>query len=185
MKKIYFGFLPSMLSISLVGCSEATNNDEVKHEEASGIDHHDELPYEWAATYELEEGTYTLQFKENEAGDESFKIAFVIEDSNIDDLEHHVAHIMEEDVALEETDHFEAKHEYANNLKLNKEGETVYTFTISKSGHYRIFTEHHPDEFAMEILAEAGVAIDGVNAKEYEGHAHDHEHEHDEEEHHL
>lgn len=173
MKKFIFGTIVILFTVSLLGCGEDTNN-ELNEQEESGIAHYHELPYEWAATYELAEGTYTLQFNENENGDESFMLAFVLEDSNINDLEHHVAHIMEEDVALEETNHFEAKHEYANNLKLNETGETIYTFTISKGGKYRIFTEHHPDEFSMKLLTEDGTVIEGTNAKEFEGHDHHH-----------
>lgn len=55
---------------------------EIKEEEeeeedsiADGIGHHGELPYEWAGTYQLEKGTYSLVFNENEFGDESILVA--------------------------------------------------------------------------------------------------------------
>ncbi|MCT8136904.1 hypothetical protein H1D32_03515 [Anaerobacillus sp. CMMVII] len=140
--------------------------------------HHDDLPFEWAGSYNLIEGTYSLVFKQNEFGDESILVAFILEDSNIKDLEHHAAHIMEASGfdEISEGEQFSAESEFAYNLFINVEGATSFTFTVIEAGTYRIFTEHHAEEFDMEISNEAGDVMVVENAKEYEGHEHGHSH---------
>ncbi|MBM4765265.1 hypothetical protein [Bacillus sp. B15-48] len=197
MKKIFFGIMVTLLFMSLVACTstneeaakieeqeaggiEVDNDDNGLEEDAEGIGHHDELPYEWAGSYELAGGIYTLKFNQNELGDESMLIAFILENSNITDLEHHAAHMMEEDApnlnSILVGEEFEAHHEYTYLLALNTEGESTFTFTISQAGRYRIFTEHHPDEFGMQILTEEDSEIAVNDSVEYEGHDHDHSH---------
>ncbi len=153
-----------------------TENSEAEH--SHGSDHsHDELPFEWAGSYELVAGTYSLVFKQNEFGDESMLLAFILENSNIKDLEHHAAHIMEHGgESFNEGDYFAAESEYAYNLSLNVEGATSYTFTIQEAGTYRIFTEHHADEFEMEITNKESEVILATNVQEYDGHEHGHSH---------
>ncbi|WP_152414317.1 hypothetical protein [Halalkalibacterium ligniniphilum] len=156
---------------------EAVNVED--GEEESGTDHHDELPYEWAGSYELNEGEYTLLLPQNEFGDESMLISFILENSNITDVEHHAAHVMESEAAeVAGGSTFEAKSEYVYNLFLNTEGSTSFILTVSESGSYRIFTEHHAEEFDMQIINEAGDEVEAANVSEYEGHAHDHGHDH-------
>lgn len=194
MRKIFIGTMICLLSIGLVACNSAgeenaKNNEQETdvieqvnnaegQEDAEGIGHHDELPYEWAGNYDLEAGTYTLKFNQNEHGDESILLAFILENSNITDLEHHAAHMMEIDTPnldmINEGEEFEALHEYTYLLELNTEGESTFTFTISQSGSYRIFTEHNADEFGLQILTEEGNEMAVKDTVEYEGHHHDH-----------
>lgn len=146
---------------------------EEEEKEAEGIHHHDDLHYEWAGSFTLSEGTYSLVFSQNEHGDESMLVAFLLENKNIHDLEHHAAHLFEAEAeTVEQGGHFHAEHEYVYHLLLNAE-RTVFTFTINESGTYRLFTEHHPDEFLMTITGETGV-VEPANEKEYEGHHHSH-----------
>ncbi|MDQ0340120.1 hypothetical protein J2S00_002915 [Caldalkalibacillus uzonensis] len=159
--------------------STVSETTDESTEQAEGIAHHDHLPYEWSASYQLEEGVYTLLFNDNQNGDESMRIAFIRQNSNIKDVEHHAAHIMEEDQGVElivDGGTFEAKHEFAYNLQLNQEGSTSFTFTIAEAGSYAIFLEHHIDEVAMQVMNESNAEIEAVNPKEYEGHGHDHSH---------
>jgi hypothetical protein len=143
-------------------------------EEADGIHHHDDIPYEWAATYKLKEGTYSLVFHQNEFSDESMLLAFILEDKNITDFEHHAAHLFEADAQeVKQTEVFHAKHEYGYNLLLNKD-HTDFTFTIVEAGSYRIFAEHHPEEFKMTITDIDGNEVEAENPIEYEGHDHSH-----------
>jgi hypothetical protein len=136
---------------------------------------HEELPFEWAGSYKLQAGSYTLLFKQNEFGDESILVTFILEDSNIKDLEHHAAHIMEADVEdFNAGEQFDAESEFAYNLLLNVSGSTSFTFTIGEAGTYRIFTEHHADEFEMEITNKSKEVIVVENPTEYEGHGHSH-----------
>ncbi|MFN7249625.1 MAG: hypothetical protein ACK4M9_02440 [Anaerobacillus sp.] len=145
-------------------------------EEAEGIHHHDDIPYEWAATYKLKEGTYSLVFHQNEFGDESILLAFILENKNITDFEHHAAHLFEADAQeVKQTEVFHAKHEYVYNLLLNKD-RTDFTFTIVEGGSYRIFAEHHPEEFKMTITDIDGNEVEAENPIEYEGHEHGHSH---------
>lgn len=153
---------------------EPAVENEVADAEEEGIDHHDELPYEWSASYPLEQGTYSLVFNQNEFGDESMRIAYILENHNITDLEHHAAHLIESNAEeVKENTEFQAKHEYVYNLLLN-EDQTQFTFTIEKAGTYAIFTEHHPHEFAMTITGESGDEILPQNPTEYVGHGHSH-----------
>ncbi|WP_078552560.1 hypothetical protein [Bacillus alkalicellulosilyticus] len=208
MRKRFITLASCLVTISLVACGNTDDEVEVQQpenqekevvgvveetepaeeleeegpieEEEEGIDHHQELPYEWAGSFNLEEGTYTLVFNQNEFGDESILLGFILENSNIQDVEHHAAHMMEhsdEEVSQEGT--FAAKHEYTFNLLINTEGSTTFTFTISEAGSYRMFTEHHAEEFKMQILSQSNEEIKPDNVKEYEGHGHEHEHDHE------
>ncbi|WP_216829691.1 hypothetical protein [Alkalihalobacterium elongatum] len=200
MKKLYTGVLSCLVAGSLVACNteevaeianpdelqaeevgeeeveieEGENTEENKDEEEDGIDHHHELPYEWAGSYDLEAGTYTLNFNKNEHGDESILIGYVLEDSNIKDLEHHMAHVMDDGGEEITSENFTATSEYAYILSLNPNGETTYTFTIEVPGTYRIFTEHHAEEFLLQVLIETGEEVVAQNPTDYEGHNHDH-----------
>jgi hypothetical protein len=149
---------------------------EAEVEEAEGIHHHDDIPYEWAATYHLKEGTYSLVFHQNEFNDESMLLAFILENKNITDFEHHAAHLFEADAEeVKQTEVFHAKHEFVYKLLLNK-GRTDFTFTIVEGGSFRIFAEHHPEEFKMTITDIDGQEVEAENPIEYEGHDHGHSH---------
>lgn len=199
MKMILFGTMLSLLLMSAAACSSANEeiattedqetdladernaeNEEMQEQEvkAEGIGHHHELPYEWGGSYELEAGTYTLKFNQNEHGDESILLAFILEGSNISDPEHHAAHMLEEDASnldrIEAGEEFDALHEYSFLLGLNLEGESAFTFTISEAGSYRMFAEHHVEEFGLQILAEDCSEIAVQHPVEYEGHDHSH-----------
>ncbi|RXJ00367.1 hypothetical protein DS745_12615 [Anaerobacillus alkaliphilus] len=179
MKRLFPLVLGTILTIGLIGCNEKEAvNESAIGEDTHADDHsHDELPFEWAGSYELVAGTYSLEFKQNEFGDETMLLTFIKEDSNIKDLEHHAAHIMDTGGELfHEGDYFAAESEYAYNLSLNVKGSTSYTFTIQEAGTYRIFTEHHADEFEMEITNENSDVIIAKSVQEYEGHDHEHGH---------
>lgn len=172
-----------------------TEMDELEEDEKEndGIGHHHELPYEWRGSYDLVEGTYTLQLNKNEHGDETMLVAFIMENSNIHDLDHHAAHLMEataEEVNEEQA--FEAKHEYVYLLPLNE--KTTFTFTITKGGQYALYLEHDAEEFDLEIFNNNNDEIAAENVRQFEGHEHghnhvhshdhnDHDHEHEEDEH--
>ncbi|UOE92479.1 hypothetical protein [Alkalihalobacillus sp. LMS39] len=166
---------------------EEEKEEEEKKEGDEGIGHHHDLPYEWSGSFEFKEGTYTLELPKNEFGDESMLIAFILENSNITDLEHHAAHILEADVDdVSQSSAFEAMSEYGYNLILNSNGSSSFTFTIATSGIYKIFTEHVAEEFDLSIVNEASEVVQVENPQEYEGHGHshghDHDHDHDEDE---
>ncbi|QOY35044.1 hypothetical protein AWH56_020385 [Anaerobacillus isosaccharinicus] len=102
-------------------------------------------------------------------------MAFILENKNITDLEHHAAHLFEAEAEeVKQNQQFQAKHEFVYNLILNQES-TKFTFSIEESGSYRIFTEHHPEEFQMKITKSTGV-VNPEDPIEYEGHEHGHSH---------
>lgn len=141
----------------------------------SSDDHvHDLWPFEWSAIYGLQEGTYTLNFNQNQFGDESILIAFIIENKNITDPVHHAAHLFETpSETIKEKNEFIAIHEHAYNLLLNMD-RTEFSFKIEESGSYIIFTEHHAEEFLMTILNQMGEEILPQNPTEYESGEHVH-----------
>lgn len=194
MKKLLYGTAVSVLALGvLTACGngeEKKPETENKQEEvakvednvdaagdgeaASGLDHHD-IPFEWGATYELGEGTYTLQFNENPNQDESILVAFILDDGKIEDMAHHAAHIMEaepEKVAVEEE--FVVESEYAYQLPLKKD-QTSHSFEIKEAGQYALFIEHRADEVKMQMLDASGSKVTAQNPREYEGHGHDDE----------
>lgn len=146
-------------------------------EEEDGLHHH-AIPFEWGATYELAEGTYSLQFNENPHGDETILVAYILDDGKIKDIDHHAAHVMEADPEKVDVEgNFVAESEYAYQLTLNQE-RTSYTFEIKQAGQYALFVEHHADEVKMQILDASGAEVTAQNPQEYEGHDHDHDHKH-------
>ncbi|WP_059104871.1 hypothetical protein [Shouchella shacheensis] len=153
---------------------EPAVENEIADAEEEGIEHHEELPYEWSGSYSFEQGIYSLVFNQNEFGDESMRIAFILENQNIMDLEHHAAHLIDSSAEeVKENNEFQANHEFVYNLSLN-EDITQFTFTIKEAGDYAIFTEHHPEEFEMTISDEVGEEISPQNPTVYEEHGHSH-----------
>lgn len=163
------------LGLSVVGCSPKKNDVNVGLEQddiqGEGIDHHD-IPYEWSGIFEFGEGVHTIKFKKNE-GDESILVAFISTESNISDMEHHAAHVMEaEAIDVEKDGKFIAENEYTYNLDLKKE-LAEFQFEIESPGRYYVFTEHLPSEFQMEVLNPEGEVLKIDSPTEYEG---DHDH---------
>lgn len=178
MKKTLRGILLLVLvlalGVSMVACGDKEKAEdpveepEVVAEEAGEEEHTHDAPYEWRGTYAFEEGEYTIKFNKND-GDAHMAVGFLKTDAPIDDFEHHAAHMMGEDAGLEHVEKdgtFEAKHEYAYELELNKE-TAEFKFTIAE-GEYFLFTEHLPEEFDLEIIDAEGNVLEATDAQEYD-----------------
>lgn len=165
------------LGFALIGCSKSDGKKEAVLSEAPNgeeeEDHHHDLPFEWSGIFDLEDENYTIKFNKNE-GDESILISFISIEGNIEDMEHHAAHVMEaEAIAVEKDGSFVAENEYTYNLALNEES-SEFKLELKKPGKYYVFTEHLPEEFDMEILSSDGVVLKAAEPTEYES---DHNHD--------
>ena len=171
MKSILLLTLVSILGLTLVACGgdKPEEPEIVAQEEQEDEDEHThDAPFEWRGTYEFEEGEYKIKFNKND-GDAHMAMGFLKTDAQIDDFEHHAAHMMDEDSVMEDVEKdgiFEAKHEYAYELELNNE-TAEFTFTIAE-GEYYVFTEHFPEEFDLEIVDADGNVLEATDTKEYD-----------------
>lgn len=187
MKKWIISMLLLTIPMLFVACSdseeEATATEEVTEEEnehEEGGHHHHEIPFEWSGEVTLDEGTYSFVFQEN-GGEESVMVGFILDNGNIQDMVHHAIHMMDAGGEEVEAGHFHAKSEYVYEIPLNAE-ETTITFNVEQPGKYVLYFEHLPVEFQLEILDGDGKVITVENEEEYDGmyeHGHDHDHDHE------
>lgn len=125
----------------------SASNEDHTDKENSEVSHHDDLPYEWKGEYHFhEETTYTVTTSAEDP--EPLTLGFIQEGENIEDVEHHAAHMMEaEDIDQITTNAtFQAEHEYAYTLR----DSTSYTFTI-EAGTYAVFLNQDPAEHQVSI----------------------------------
>lgn len=157
--------------LAAAGCGGQGNGD-AEHSHGHHGDHeHGDLPYEWSGDYTFAAETYTLEFQES--GDPSCAVAFVLDEGDRHDLEHHAHHVMEAHMEeVEPGGHFTALPDYGYVLVLDP-GGTTFTFEIEVPGDYVFFTEHYAWEFDLKVLDSGGQEVQARNIKEYEcGHDH-------------
>lgn len=148
---------------------EEVEKEEVEETE-SEEGHTHEAPFEWSGKMSFNEGEeYTLKFNSNDEKEEVITIGFLRTDANIDDIEHHAAHMMDHEVEKEHFhigEDFHAEHEYAYELAL--EGGTGEIKFNTHEGEYYVFLEHMPEEFNLEILDAEGNQVEISEEKVYE-----------------
>jgi len=165
-KMILISLMAAVL-ILVTGCISSPEKAEDLGSHENG-----DLPYEWSAVYELDQGAYKLEFQESEH-DPSIKIAFLLEGPNRDELDHLAYHIMEVDSEeFQAGSIFKVQDQYAYNLQLNSEG-THFFMVVDEPGRYVVYTEHFAWEFNMLISDEEGNEVPGENSVEHtEPHSH-------------
>jgi len=170
-----------LVSVAVVGCGQSQPNPSASEDpgapqEPQGEHHHEGL-VEWSAMYDLEAGTYDLVFQESE-GDPSIMVVFLdARDYNAegDDLvaQHTAEHLMEAVPAMVSPGtEIQVVDGAAYNLALEPAG-TTYKLQVPESASFIVMTEHFAWEFDMQIVNEAGTAVESYNAVEYaEPHSH-------------
>ena len=137
-----------------------------------------EYPFEWSGIYRLNSGTY--EWVMGEGPDPAMGVALLplantglaAQEATLMDA---VLTFSEDEQALEAGEMMRLGKGQHNQLVLNEKGETVFNFTIQETGHYMLFTEHHPDEFDARLCG-ADSLPDPLETREYKP-----DHEHDEE----
>lgn len=172
-KKFLLLVLSLVLSFSLIACNQKTEKVEEAHEHHEEHDHdheHSHGEFEWIGEFDLKAGDYILHF--GASPDETMKVAFVKLGTNIEDLEHHAAHVMDTEAEeIKEGSSFEAKPDYAYTLLMDPE-HGHFGFTIAEDGTYAIVTEHMPSENNLQVFDSNKVEI--LPSAEHEGHGHHH-----------
>ncbi|WP_156847893.1 hypothetical protein [Marinococcus halotolerans] len=142
----------------------SASHEDTAEKENSEVSHHDDLPYEWKGEYRFQEGTtYTVTTSADDP--EPITLGFIQKDENIEDVEHHAAHMMEAEDIDQVTDHktFQAEHEYAYTLKES----TSYTFTID-AGTYAVFLNQDPEEHQMSITNDQQETLEAQREASYD-----------------
>ena len=137
-----------------------------------------EYPFEWSGIYQLNAGTY--EWVMGEGPDPAMGAALLplantglaAKEATLMDA---VLTFSEDEQAVEAGERMRLGKGQHNQLVLNENGETVFSFEIQEPGNYMLFTEHHPDEFDARLCGAESV-LDPFETREYKP-----DHEHDEE----
>jgi G3E family GTPase len=136
-----------------------------------------EYPFEWSGIYELSAGTY--EWVMGEGPDPVMGMALLplpnmglaAREAALMDA---VLTLSEAENPLQPGDVMSVGKGQHYQLGLNEKGESVFKIMIKQSGHYLLFTEHHPDEFDAHLCG-TNAEIDPLETREYKP-----DHEHDE-----
>ena len=137
-----------------------------------------EYPFEWSGIYQLNTGTY--EWVMGEGPDPAMGAAILplantglaAQEATLMDA---VLTFSEDEQVVEAGGIIRLGKGQHNQLVLNENGDTVFSFAIQKAGYYMLFTEHHPDEFDARLRGEESI-LEPLEDREYKP-----DHEHDEE----
>ncbi len=135
----------------------------------------EELPFEWAGLYDLEPGTYALDF----APGPDPSIDLVLGGPGLEDPAH-FSTWKRESIVLYSSDAKVIDHQHSltpaltlYRLPVDGTAGVTTTLTIDQPGRYALFTQHLPEEFEMK-LTRSGQPIEPSEAFEYASpHTHD------------
>lgn len=135
----------------------------------------EEFPFEWAGIFEFNEFEYALQL--SEGPDPTMDILFVraneeASETSIEGIVKPAVKLFSEQPLMIRPDKFLKTNNVLNRLMIDKDINT-YRFKVPKAGYYGCFTQHHPDEFSMQIV-QLSKKSEALFSKEFE-----HTHEHD------
>lgn len=134
----------------------------------------EELPFEWAGIYELNEFEYILSL--NEGPDPEMDVLVLKADSDapeeIERIKRMAVKRFSEEPSIIKSGKFLKTNNALNRLVIEK-ATNEFRFKINKEGFYCFFTQHHPDEFTMELF-QKDKALSAMVSEEFE-----HTHEHD------
>ena len=137
-----------------------------------------EYPFEWAGTFELEAGSYTLTLNEGPDPTIQCVATYLHESEDAQDLapRERALRVWSSAstearngarVLLDEVLHV--------TLQLTSEGTTQLTLDVPRAGRIGLYTQHLPSEFNLEV-SRGGVATRAISEREFAaGHSHDDE----------
>lgn len=174
-KKLILLGVAASLGTTMVACGDKAEEKEdvvleEVEEQAEGTEEHTHtVPFEWMAKMKFDKGgKYTIKVNKNE-GDQTANIGFLRADADIDEPDHHGAHMMDHESKKEHV-HFgetlKAKHEYAYEIDMGGEAGEL-TLEIEE-GEYYVFFEHLPEEFDLEIIDADGNVIEATDVETFE-----------------
>ncbi|WP_114577902.1 hypothetical protein [Saliphagus sp. LR7] len=173
------------LAAGLAGClGSLTDDGSHEHE-------HDDPPWEWGGSYELESGVYTYTY--HEGPDPEMDLAFVPAEESDDHGLFHAGETATElfeaddaDTVVSDGDAIRPSSETLYRIEFESAGETTIELRVGSDGSYSMFTAHVPDEFDAELRAPAGDEMAPEATELRSGHDHgndDHDHENDSHDH--
>jgi len=151
-----------------------------------GHSEHGAEGFEWAGTFDLEEGSYKWSFAkvDGEYADPAMKMV-ILKSGDIEESEELAKELLESDDSIYKADNdvlLASSKAISLNFDQGKES-TVFNVEIKKSGKYTFFTEHMPFEFEADEHFFKDVSNNDVEPiaqvpDEGDGHHHHHHHGH-------
>ena len=149
-----------------------------------GHSEHGAEGFEWAGTFDLEEGSYKWSFAkvDGEYADPAMKMV-ILKSGDIEESEELAKELLESDDSIYKADNdvlLASSKAISLNFDQGKES-TVFNVEIKKSGKYTFFTEHMPFEFeADEHFVKDGSIndVEPIAQVPDEGGGHHHHHHH-------
>ena len=151
-----------------------------------GHSEHGAEGFEWAGTFDLEEGSYKWSFAkvDGEYADPAMKMV-ILKSGDIEESEELAKELLESDDSIYKADNdvlLASSKAISLNFDQGKES-TVFNVEIKKSGKYTFFTEHMPFEFEADEHFFKDVSNNDVEPiaqvpNEGGGHHHHHHHGH-------
>ncbi len=151
-----------------------------------GHSEHGAEGFEWAGTFDLEEGSYKWSFAkvDGEYADPAMKMV-ILKSGDIEESEELAKELLESDDSIYKGDNdvlLASSKAISLNFDQGKES-TVFNVEIKKSGKYTFFTEHMPFEFEADEHFFKDVSNNDVEPiaqvpDEGDGHHHHHHHGH-------
>lgn len=164
-KKLLAAFL--VCGLTLTGCANSTEKKAEETKQTTKEDDHGSV--EWIGQYEFEAGKeYGLAFDKSK--DKSVMVSFTNLESKIEELDHHVEHVMgskPEEIKLSNHD-IDVKNDYAYKLEL-KEDTVHYHITVPKTGKYAVGLEHAPKELNFKIVDDKDKEVPIISEQTIDG----------------
>ncbi len=137
-----------------------------------------EYPFEWAATFRLEEGVYELALEDGPDPTLDLLMLSLESGSKASDkasCEQAMRLWSEGNTSVEPGASLVAGAAKVSRLELAATGPKRFTVRVPQSGSYGLFSQHLASEFALELMR-AGAAVDPMDEVEFmAGHTHDDE----------
>ena len=128
-----------------------------------------EMPFEWRGIYELQAGEYDLLFAPGPDPAMLFA-ALPVENWSSEELTARAKNLFEKGTATA-AQNFAADGKLRS-LEFGDDGAT-FKLNVAQSGRFALYTQHHPDEFAMEF-SQGGVPQVALESEEFAAaHSHD------------
>lgn len=134
----------------------------------------EEVPFEWAGLYELNEFEYSLYL--DEGPDPSIDIAILKSDislhESIEQLKKKAIRVFSEKPSAIKPGKFLKTNESLNQLNLG-DGASIFRLKANKKGSYVLFAQHHPYEFDMKLKQKDSY----ISPQSFLNFEHSHEHD--------
>jgi G3E family GTPase len=135
-----------------------------------------EYPFEWGGVFELAEGTYSLELQDG-PDPSMLSVVFPVPEATLAALgvgAESAFRFFAADAKTVSPGGTLTPDSVAWSLDLAKPGSKVFTLRIPRNGHYALYTQHLPEEFALRLLSPKGGELAPGLAHEYAaGHTHD------------